>query len=43
MIKFLKDREIPVSLCVFLKPKREGAQRNAKINVALRDASTIFY
>lgn len=41
MINFLKDRGISVSLCVLFKPKREGARRNAKINVSLKDAFTI--
>lgn len=41
MLNFLRKNGIHVSHCVFFKPKREGARRNAKINVALCNAQTI--
>lgn len=41
MLNFLMNNGIHVSHCVFFKPKREDARRNAKINVALCNAQTI--
>lgn len=41
MTNILKDRGVPVSLCLFFKPKGEGAGRNAKINVEVQDACKI--
>lgn len=41
LMNFLRNRGVTVSHCVFFKQKRPGSRRNAKINVALRDAQTI--
>lgn len=41
MLNFIRKNGIQVSHCVFFNPKREGARRNAKMNVALCNAQTI--
>ena len=41
MLNFLKNKGISVSHCVLFKPKHPGSRRNAKINIALSDATAV--